>query len=202
MSESEPPRAPQPTRAPQGGRYTRSNSGLLAAMLVTVLVVVGFVGFRGLFRDNAATPVQAVDYRVMLKAGVADGKLAMLAPPRLPIGWQATSATYTTGTNPSWHVGILTTKQKFIGIDESRSSVSDLVTQYVDANATRGKDVRLAGATWQVWTDSGGDYGLARTLTGPRPGRVQESVLVAGSAPDAQIRDLVSSTRVNAAEAR
>lgn len=198
MSQSQPPRAPQPSRAPQGGRYTRSNSGLLAAMLVTVLVVVAFVGFRGLFRDNAATPVQAVDYRVMLKAGVADDKLAMLAPPRLPIGWKATSATYTTGTNPSWHVGILTTKQKFVGIDESRASISDLVKQYVDPNATRGKDLQLAGETWQVWTDSGGDYGLTRTLTGPGPGRVQESVLVAGSAPDAQIRDLVSQTKVNA----
>ncbi|MCW2817569.1 MAG: hypothetical protein JWR42_356 [Marmoricola sp.] len=195
MSQSQPQGAPQP---PRGGRYQRSNGGLLAAMLVTVLLVVGFVAFRGIFRDNAATPVRAVDYRVMLKAGVADDKLAMLAPPRLPIGWQATSATYATGTSPTWHVGILTTKQKFIGIDESRSSVSDLVTQYVDPNATRGKDLRLAGETWQVYTDAGGDYGLARTLTGPGPNRVQEAVLVAGSAPDAEIRDLVSQTKVNA----
>ena len=80
---------------------------------------------------------------------------------------------------------------KFVGIEESRDTVAQIVDQYVDQNATRGKDITINGDTWQVWTDGGGDYGLVRQLTGPSG--EDERILVVGSAPDAQIRDLVAS---------
>jgi hypothetical protein len=38
-----------------------------------------------------------------------------------------------------------------------------------------------------VWRDSGGDYALVRRTAAPH-GRDPETVLVVGSAPDAQIR--------------
>ncbi len=195
MSQSQG--APRAARREKPGRYQRSPGGLLAAMVVTVVLVAGYAGLRAFLSPEPTNPVQAVPWKVMLRAGVSDGKLAMLAPPSLPAGWKATSANYTTGTDAAWHLGLLTKDQKFVGLDESRSTIDDLVQQYVDADATRGKDVRLNGQTWQVWTDAGGDYGLATTVTGPAPGRDKESVLVAGSAPPAQVRALVQSLRVN-----
>ena len=50
---AEPP-APAPS-APSGSpapRYQRSTGGLVGALLVTVLVILGFVGFRALNRDQ------------------------------------------------------------------------------------------------------------------------------------------------------
>ena len=66
-------------------------------MLVTVLAVVAFAAFRAITRDNEPTPVRAVDYAASVRAATADKKLLVMAPDRLPPGWTATSATYTTG---------------------------------------------------------------------------------------------------------
>ena len=53
MTESQ---EPTPTGAATGpgkpGRYSRSTGGLLGAMIVTVVVVLGWVGFRAVTTDT------------------------------------------------------------------------------------------------------------------------------------------------------
>ena len=187
MSES---REPAPTSAP---RYPRTSSGLVGAMVVTVIAVLGFAAFRALTRDNEPTPIRSVDYSVSLKAGRADEKLLVLAPDRLPSGWKATSATYTPGTKAAWHLGMLTGTRKYVGVEESRSSIEDLATEHVDVNAERGKDVTIAGETWQTFTDAGGDYAVARSLRSG--GATVESWIVVGTAPEKQIRDFAGTLK-------
>jgi hypothetical protein len=76
-------------------------------------------------------------------------------------------------------------------VEESRDGIEDLVEEHVDAGAERGRDVTIAGETWQTWTDTGGDYAVARSV---RAGdRAVESVLVVGTAPEAEIRELAGS---------
>jgi hypothetical protein len=188
MSES---REPAPTSSP---RYPRTSGGLIGAMVVTVLAVLAFVAFRAVTRDNEATPVQAVDYSISLKAGRADKQLMVLAPEQLPAGWKATSATYTRGTKPAWHLGILTDKRNYVGIEESKSTVEDLATEHVDANAKQGKDVTIGGETWQTFTDAGGDYAVARTKK-RKDGSTVESWMVVGTAPKQEIRDFAGSLK-------
>jgi hypothetical protein len=130
--------------------------------------------------------VQTVDYSAMLRAGRADHKLLVMAPPSLPAGWKATSATYETGTTPAWHLGLLTGKNQYVGIEEALGGVRDLVDQHVDKDAVQGKDVTIDGETYQTWTDAGGDYAVSRTV--PIGGGV-ESYLVVGPAPHTTIRD-------------
>lgn len=183
---------PQAPARERPGGYRRSSSGLLGAMIATVAAVLLFVVFRSLVRDNDETPVPAVDYQISLKAARADGKLQALAPEPLPAGWKATSVSYTPGAEPAWHLGMLTSHGKYVGIEESTESLTELVHAEVDADATKGKSVVLAGQTWQVYTDAGGDYALARTA--PRSGaQTPESQVVVGSAPDATIRALATS---------
>jgi hypothetical protein len=179
------------SQARGAGRYQRSSGGLIGAMIVTVLAVLAFAAFRALTSDNKPTPVRAVDYAAMLRAGRADGKLAVLAPASLPTGWRATSATYDTGSSPAWHLGLLTAKQAYVGVEESQGSAKDLVEEHVDVDARQGKDVTLAGESWQSWTDSGGDYALVRGFVGP--GSVRENVLVVGSASAADVRRIAES---------
>jgi hypothetical protein len=187
MSES-----PQPARA-GAPRYQRTSGGLVGAMLITVLAVLAFVALRAVTRDNPPTPVPHVDYTASVRAARADKQLLVLAPPRLPAGWTATSVSYDGGGSPTWHLGTLTHQRKYVGVEESRASIADLAQEHVDENAERGKDVTIGGQRWQTWTDSGGDYAVARSLRAGR--RTVESWLVVGTAPEAQIRDFAASLR-------
>lgn len=183
MSQSEQPGSP--------GRYQRSSGGLIGAMAVTVVLVLAFVGFRALTSDNRSTPVRTVDYQTAVKAGRADKKLMTLAPERLPSGWKATSASYLTGVSPSWHLGLLTAGDAYVGVEEALTSTDKLAEEHVDVSADRGKDVTIDGQRWQTWTDSGGDYAVARSLV--VSGRTVESWLVVGTAPHEEIRDFAGS---------
>jgi len=190
MSESPEPVSPGGGSA-GGGRYQRSSGGLIGALIVTVGAVVAFVVFRALTSDDETTPVRAIDYSAAVQGARADGKLTVLAPDRLPLGWKATSATYNRGVSTTWHLGILTGDTKYVGVEEARESIDDLVEEHVDENAKRGKDVTIGGQKWQTWTDTDGDYAVARAVDGPKG--AEESVLVVGSAPERQVRQLAGS---------
>jgi hypothetical protein len=174
-----------------GGRYQRSSGGLIGALIVTVGAVVAFVAFRALTSDDDPTPVRAIDYAASVEGARADGKLTVLAPDRLPLGWKATSATYTRGVSPTWHLGMLTGDTKYVGVEEALESIDDLVEEHVDENAQRGKDITIGAEKWQTWTDSDGDYAVARALEGPKG--AEESVLVVGSAPADEVRQVAES---------
>ncbi len=183
--------SPEPPRgAARGARYERTSGGLVGAMVVTVLAVLAFVAFRAVTTDKEPTPVRAVDYTSAVTRARADQQLVVLAPERLPLGWKATSATYEGGVTPTWHLGLLTDNARYVGLEEARASIADLVDEHVDADAERGQDVTIAGETWQTWTDSGGDYAVARTLRSGEP--TAESLLVVGTATEVEIRDFAA----------
>jgi hypothetical protein len=164
---------------------------MVGALIVVVALVVGWMGFRALTSDKEATPIRTVDWAAWVKAGRAEQRLALFAPTRLPEGWRATSVEYLGGNNPQWHLGLLTDAGKYVGIEESRDSTTDLVEQYVDEDAVRGKDVVVDGATWQTWSDTGGDHALVRSVE--VGGQAYESVLVVGSVSQAAVEDFVDS---------
>ena len=163
-------------------------SGALVFLLLLVLL---WVGFRALTSDKKPTPVRTVDWSAWVKAGRGEQRLATFAPDRLPTGWRATSVHYVGGNEPQWHLGMLTDRGKYVGIEESLSSTKDLVTQYVDQAAVRGKDVEVGGQTWQSWSDAGGDNALVRSVEAG--GRSYESVLVGGSADAATVQRFAGS---------
>jgi hypothetical protein len=192
MSEPSMSESPDPTpRASGPGRYQRTSGGLVGAMLVTVLAVLAFVAFRAVTTDKEPTPVRAVDYVSVVSSAREDGRLVVVAPERLPLGWKATSATYDGGASPTWHLGTLTDGGKYVGIEEGRSSIEDLVGEHVDADAERGEDVTIGGETWQTWADTGGDYAVARSLV--EDGETVESWLVVGTAARDEIHDFAAS---------
>jgi hypothetical protein len=180
------------TSSPGAGRYTRSTGGLIGAMVITVVAVVGLWALNALKNDHPSTPVQAVDYTAMVRAGRADHKLLVMAPPGLPSGWKATSATYQTGSSPTWHLGTLTDSGAYVGVEEALGGVSDLVEEHVDADAVQGKDVTIGGQTYKTWTDRGGDYAVSRTV---RTGSGYESWLVVGPASPTTIRSFAATLR-------
>ena len=167
----------QPTR-----RYQRSFNGLIGAMIVTVLFVLAFVGWRSLFRNDVDDRVEPVDWTESVQVAKQAG-LDVVRPRELPDGWTATSVDLRAGDEPRWGLGVLTDEGRFVGIRQQDTSVSDLVETYVDEDASEGDEVRVDSAvsdTWQTWTDDGGDHGYAAEVG-------DDVVLVYGSAPAADI---------------
>lgn len=171
----------------QPGRYQRSTGGLVGALIVSVVVVVGFVLLRDLGRSEVEAPVKEVDYQQVLEFTRDQVDFDPLAPSSLPDGWRATSARMT--PQPAgWHLGVLTDEDRYIGLEQSRSSEANMVRRYVDADAVEGDPVTIDGSTWRTWTDEGGDNALSRVAGGV-------TVVVVGTPDQELLADYAASLR-------
>lgn len=147
----------------QAGRYQRTFPGLIGALAVLVAVVLVFVVVRGLVREDLETPIREVDYASSLGFFESEAGFEILAPPALPSGWVATSARVEPGPPTTWHLGILTDTQQYVGLEQARDTEQSMVNDYVDEDAVQGDVVDVAGEPWTSYTDAGGDTALVRT---------------------------------------
>ena len=170
----------------RAGRYERSFPGMVGAMIVLVLVVVGFVILRDAGRQEPVTSVTPVEYLQPARYAQKQLDFPMLVPPSLPAGWIATSVRYRAGDDPSWHLGMLTGDRRYVGIEQDRQPVSDMVAEFVDQDATRGDDVTVGGTTWQTWGDAAGDTALVRETN-------KVTTLVVGAVPEKALASFVES---------
>ena len=133
-------------------------------MLVTLVVIGGFLALRGLIRDQAEVEVAPVDYQDAV-AAAADAGLSLVHPRELPPGWKATSVDLCRDESPAWAMGMLTDEGRFVGIRQEEESADDLAAVALDEDAVEGEEVSLDSAiadTWTTWTDEGGDTRLRR----------------------------------------
>ena len=166
-------------------RYQRSFSGMIGAMIVTLVVIGGFVVFRALNRDNLELQLEPVDWRGSVKYIQSQGD-TVFYPATEPAGWTATSADYEPGTPSLWAIGFLTSEGEFVGLHEEAASTRELVEELVDDEATEGDPVQLAGRSWRTFSDSGGDFALVAELEG-------QTLIAYGSAGPEVIRDFAAS---------
>jgi len=152
-------------------------------MLVLLLVIGAFVGFRALNRQELEVEPERVDYLDAVKAAQSDDwKVAY--PPTLPSEWTATSVDAAT-PHLDWGIGILT-PDGFAGLRQSDRSLPDLLTTYVDEETTPRTAVEVRGdlgGTWRAFEDAEGDLAYASEVAG-------QTVLVYGSAPSEDLLDL------------
>jgi len=167
-------------------------------MVGAMIVVLAFISvgriWRAVSNSDQATEQPTVDYTGWVRSAKQDGRLKVLVPMTVPSGWRATSASYDSGAVPHWHLGMLINDKTYVGLDESLMPMDDMVSSYLSSGAKRGAEVRIAGQVWQSWTDTRGDYALARSFPAPK-GKFPEQVLVGGSASPSQIREYVASLR-------
>jgi len=164
-------------------RYQRSFAGMIGALIVTLVVIAGFVLFRALDRDNLELQPEPVDWEGTVEYIQSQGEVVWY-PATQPAGWTATSADYKPGT--LWRIGFLTDDGHFVGLHEEAASIRDLVAELVDDEATEGAAVQLAGRSWRSFSDTGGDFALVAEL--------DDRTLVAyGSAGPQVIRDFAAS---------
>lgn len=183
---------PAATPPEQPSRYNRSFGGLIAAMVVTVLFVAGYVGFRALIRDQPDVDPESVDYLSSVAELQAAGN-TVVYPIALPAGWIATSVQFQRGVPPSWRMGILTDRGEFVGVVQEQEDVDNLLSTYVDESPISGDDAapeNLLGVTsWDTWADAGGDHAYSTVFdSGPLAG---QTLLVYGSAPQEEQEALI-----------
>ena len=170
------------------GKYERSVSGMVGAMIVLVLVVAVFVAFRAINRNDPENPVDAVDYARPAEFAREQARWPLLAPAELPEGWRATSVRFTNGRDQAWHVGFLTGADKYVGLEQADVSARDLVDEHVDDQATEGAPVTVDGEQWSTWTDAGGDTALVRETD-------DVTTVVVGTVPEETLVEFVHSLR-------
>ncbi len=169
------------------GRYQRSVAGGVGALLVLLLVVVAFVAFRGLVRDNPDGDVEPVDYLAGVSAAQAAG-MQVVYPPSLPEDWVATSVQFAGGEQSLWGLGMLTDEGEFVGVRQQEAALESLVSEHVDEDAVAGDVVTVPGALvpeWQQWSDEGGDQAFSAEVGGTQ-------VLVFGTAPTEDLLAMVA----------
>ena len=155
-------------------RLSRS-SGLIGALLILLLVVVGFVLFRDANRTQPDNRVVEVDWRATATYARKEAEFDLLAPRRLPEGWRATSARFGAGDARMWHLGLLTDEGRYVGLEQAPDSPDTMVEQHVDGANLSG---RLAG------------HGVLSCPDGTSMGRVARNfrLILAARRPLAQSR--------------
>src|SRR5262245_44352464 len=182
---------PAPPETPS--RYDRSFGGLIAAMIVTVLFVAAYVGFRAFIREQPDIQPESVNYLTCVSELQAAGT-TVVYPIALPAGWLDTSVAFGRGDPPTWRIGMLTEREEFVGVVQQDEPLDDLLHTYVDKAPIKGADASpengLGVAQWQTWSDQGGDHAFSTELdSGPLAG---STLLVYGSAPVEEQEALIS----------
>ncbi len=168
------------------GRYQRSFQGLVGAMVITLVAIVGFVAFRAVTRDNPEVEPEPVDY-LGLVADQQEAGRTPIYPRTLPEGWIASSISYTPGDRPGWGIGMHTDEGTYAGVRQQEEDLVDLLDTYVDEETTPARPISVAGSVatdWEAFTDDGGDHAFAAEVG-------DEVVLVYGSASVEDLRTLV-----------
>lgn len=182
--------------APPGARPTtpadrRSLSGMVGAMLVTLLVLAAFIGFRALNRTNLSVTPQHVNYLAQVRYAQQAGS-KVVYPSSLPAGWYATQVTVTPGTPTGLELSMLTPDSRYAGFVDSPQPLPEVLSTYVDSQAQPGPTVRVPGSVatrWATWTDGGGDTALAATRG---HGATAATLLVFGTVTRGQLERLAA----------
>ena len=162
---------------------------MIGAMVVILLFIAGYVAFRAVIRQAPPSPVQAVSYRPEAAFARKQADFALVAPSALPAGWRATTVSFTPAPKQHWHLGVLTDKNRYVGLEQGKQPVSEMVKVYVDRAARRGAPVTVAGTQWQTWRDGSGDLALVRT-SGP-----VTTLVVGHDVPEPQVTAYAASLR-------
>lgn len=163
-------------------RGNPSMGDVLRSVAVLGALILALWGFGQLFTDTPERAVKPIDYRSTVTSARPAAEFELLAPRTLPDGWVATSARFTPTT---WHLGVLTDEEKYVGLEQQRVSAKKLIEIYAKESKAAGT-VTIEGDVWDVRKGSDGDVTFVRTESGL-------TTLVTGETSRAEVEAYVSS---------
>lgn len=160
---------------------------MLRSVAVLGVIVAAVAVFTAFLRDEPPDPTADVDYRSIAAQAREGAGFDLLAPADLPEGWRSNDARLEAGEPPAWHLGILTADDDYIGLEQQRASVRDMVARHAEGSRPDGT-TEIAGWRWQVRTEAGADTTYVRHADGV-------TTLLTGDAPPEQIESYIGSLR-------
>lgn len=143
----------------RGGRYQRSMAGMIGALIATLALILAYVAFRAVNREDVDYEPTEVDYLATVRGLQQAGTMDPAYPPKLPEGWIATRASFDP-EELTWKLNLLTDDGSFVGVRQSAVGVESLVEEYVGSDAVEGGrasiDSPLADE-WTAWSDDSDD---------------------------------------------
>lgn len=165
-------------RSPRGNP---AMGDIVRSVAVIGLIIVALYGFGKLFTQDTDGP-KAIDYATIVRQARPAADFELLAPSSLPKGWKATTARYEPN---SWHLGVLTDDEDYIGLEQVKVSVDRAVDKFADGSKVDGT-ADVGGQTWTVRKGPEDRTAYVRREAGL-------TTLVVGTASRAVIEDYISS---------
>ncbi len=155
---------------------------ILRSVAVLGALILALWGFGQLFTNTPDQKITPIDYVATVDSARPVAEFDLLAPTELPAGWVATSARF---RPTSWHLGVVTDDEEYVGLEQSRVGADQLVSVYAKDSKAAGS-VSIAGTQWDLRKGPGGDVTYVRTEAGV-------TTLVTGEAPRAEVEAYVAS---------
>ncbi len=163
-------------------RGNPSIGDILRSVGVLGLLILAIWGFGQLFTNTPDETVKPIDYAATVRSARPAADFDLLAPPTLPAGWAATSARF---TPTSWHLGVITDDQDYIGLEQAKLDAKQLIDDFAKGSQSAGT-VTIDGDTWDLRKGPDGDVTYVRTEAGL-------TTLVVGEAPRPDVEAYVAS---------
>lgn len=162
-----------------------SLSDMVRSILVIGALILGLAAVGYWFQIKPDNKVEAVDYVTAVKAARGDAGFEVLAPSSLPKGWKATTVRYETGGLGQWHLGVMTDKGEYIGLEQTGIGTQRAIESFAPDTKDKGKTT-VGGKSWQLRQSKGGETTLLR-----EEGDI--TVIVTGTATRGVIEDYAAS---------
>jgi len=159
---------------------------MVRSVVVLLVPILAFLGYQALVRKEP-DPLPPVDYAAAAAAARREAPYPLLAPAALPQGWRATSVRYTPGPQAHWHLGVLTSEEDYVGLEQLVAGPEAAVEAFAAETVDVGT-VTIDGATWQLRTDADEEVTLVRS-------RGEVTTLVTGTVSREVLVDYVESLR-------
>lgn len=134
---------------------------MVRSILVIGALLFGLAGLGYWFQVKPDDKVQSVDYVTAVKAARDDAQFDVLAPASLPKGWKATTVRYESGARGHWHLGVMTDKGEYIGLEESGIGTQRAIESFAPDTKAQGNRT-VSGQSWQLRQSKRGETTLVR----------------------------------------
>jgi len=167
------------------GTSSRGNPALgdiVRSVVVISVILLGVFFIGKIMTVEPEHPTSTIDYQSALKSARPVADFDLLGPTSLPKGWRATSARY---DKDSWHLGVVTDDDEYVGLEQLRASAKETIGKFADGSRADGS-VTIDGTRWDRRSGPDGESTYVR-----RDGDM--TVLVTGSTTRAEVERYVSS---------